>query len=207
MPPARILPPLVIVIILALIATFLLARAAFAQSYGVLLARVCANEDSRPLRAFRDRGTAGIPTDDCRAIQQTAFAFGRWQKTTPERALRRLAPHVTGTVPAKKLRHAAYGSLPAEGDARPLPWDEALFGRWDYHKPFWSLFLGYVLRDIAPRDQKQCDCDPISWGDPHGDIALAVARGLKRCSCGNTVNLFWTRPQKVLPAKTAAGSP
>jgi len=163
------------------------------DSVYVLLARVCANEDSRPLRPASDGGTDGKPSPDCLAIKQTVTAWARWRNTTAERAIRALAPHVTRTRPARSARHIAYGSLPARGSARPGAWSEATFGAWSVHGPRWVLLRDAVA--TLPGDVRQCDGDPIAWGNRE-DEAIAIARGLVKLDCGDVVNSFWALPDK-----------
>ncbi len=80
---------------------------------GVLLARWCISENSKPLRKHKgwkgDRakrdGTAGVLTEDCFAQAQTVYFFRRWfneqnNASISERdALRMLGPHATGKKP------------------------------------------------------------------------------------------------------------
>jgi hypothetical protein len=188
--------------------------AAVAQggSLPVLLARVCANEDSRPLRPVKDGGTDGAPTADCLGIVQTARSFARWKGISVEAAIRRLSPHVTGTRAPKDLRHAAYGALPAQGADRPAPWDETRFGPWLVHGPRWVTLRGTVQQLLAKSSAAltPCNGDPVTWGCKT-DEPIALARGLVRLDCGETRNSFWGLPPhraieaRVIPASVAAG--
>lgn len=218
-------------LLLALTGTALLARAAFAQEspacdgacavglarasagaapvkrgspapVAVLLARVCANESTRVLRPPHDGGTDGVPDPDCHHILETARGWARWQGVSVERAIRALAPHVTGTKPAKSARHAAYASLPARGSDKPAAWDEARFGSWAVHGPRWVKLRAAVaelVRRPSPRRAM------VAWGNAE-DVAIALRRGLVLVACEGCANSFWRLPdERVLAASVASG--
>lgn len=176
------------------------ARAPFALQ----LARTIANEDSRPLRPITDGGTAGELTQDARAIYQTVLAWASWQHTTPLRALRALAPHVTAAKPALNPRHALYGSLPASGAARPALWVDAKHGPWTVYGDNWARFRDNVARLVSGGAERVCDGSPIAWGNRE-DEKIARARGLVKLACGER-NSFWALPtERVLTAGVARG--
>lgn len=195
-------------IVLALVGCALLTRAAAGQEaapVSVLIARVAANEDSRPLRPLSDGGTDGAPSADTLAILQTARAWARWQGRSVERAIRALAPYVTGTRPAKSARHAAYAALPARGAARPEAWVEGAFGSWAVYGTRWTK-LRAAVAELVRHPITQCAGDPIAWGGPMDDH-IAIARRLVRLDCGaEVVNSYWGLPtERVIAADVARG--
>lgn len=166
----------------------------------VMLARVCANEDSRPLRRHGDGGgTDGQPTSDCAAIAQTVRGYARSRGVGHLRALRELAPHVTGLRPPTTRRHALYGALPASGRARPDGWTTARDGDWQVHGRLWETMRERVVWDAAHGFPAECPADPIAWGGDMDD-GIARSRRLARLPCGE-VNHFWSR---TLPAAMIA---
>ncbi len=171
----------------------------------VKLARVAANEDSRPLRPEQDGGSAGEPTADTLAIMQTVRAWATWRRTTQDRAIEHLAPHVTGTRAAKLRRHAVYGSLPASGSAQPVAWLPS-DGDWRVHGPLWAAFRDAVERIARDGFGAPCPRAPVAWGGPMDDH-IAESRGLERLDCGDTVNSYWALPahRATVPARLAKG--
>lgn len=186
------------------------ARSALAQesspSLALLLARVAVNEDSRPLRAVRDGGTAGELTADTKAIWQVALDWSRWKRTTPLHAIRALAPHVTGTRAPKLARHALYGSLTAFGHARPVLWLDAEHGPWAAYGRNWARFRDNVARLVSGGAARPCPAAMVvAWGND-ADTEIALARGLVEVDCGDTRNRFWSLPaERVLSATVARG--
>jgi len=159
----------------------------------VLISRVCAHEDSRPLRALSGGGTAGEPTEDCLGILQTALTFqSEFRYPTTYAAIRVLAPHVTGAREGSP-RHVAYGALPAFGLARPESWDEGEYGTWQLHGPYWGRLRDRMV-EIAQRGfEPPCPGKPIHWGNADDLQTHARKRGLCVLACGE-LNYFVARP-------------
>jgi hypothetical protein len=166
----------------------------------VKLARAAANEDSRVLRPASDGGTEGVPTADVLAIMQTVSAWARWQHTSQERAIERLAPHVAGGKPALLRRHVVFASLPAFGALQPAAWLPR-DGAWSVYGKYWSTFRDAVRELVATGFEPPCDGDPIAYGNEE-DAHIAEARGLERLACGDTSG-FWARPRRTVPARIA----
>lgn len=181
-------------------------------SLAVLLARVIANESTRVLRPTHDGGgTAGELDADARAIWQTVLAFARWKGVSPERAIRRLAPHVTGTKAPKRARHALYATLPARGGERPALWIDAEHGPWATYGRNWVKLRANVAALVAGAAPRPCAADlVVAWGCDAGpqcnDVPIAMARGLVAVDCGDTRNRFFALPSsRVLDAEVARG--
>lgn len=173
-----------------------------ASPLAVALGRVCANEDSRPLRPVRDGGTAGELTEDCQAIYQVARNLARIRGLSELTAVRALAPHVSGIKPTTNPRHRLYGSLPARGTERPPTWVDAKHGPWSVYAPHWAAFRSAVERMTQLDADGPCEGAPIAWGC-EADAHIARARGLVRVACGDR-NQFWARPPKTIDAADAA---
>lgn len=139
------------------------------------------------------------------AIAQTVAAWAAWKHTTHERALYRLAPHVTGAKPALLRRHAVYGSLPAHGAAKPDAWDDARDGSWAVHGPRWARFRDAVIRLARDGFEPVLDGAPVAWGC-EADDKIAHSRGLVRLASVGTVNRFWALPSRgTVSASVASG--
>ena len=156
-----------------------------AASLAVELARVCVNEDSRPLR------NGGVPTEDTLAIIQTVQTVARLHGYSALTAVRRLAPHVTGQRPAKKVRHLVNSGLPAVGIGMPRYWVNAIDGPWPKYRRNWARFRGNVAKLLKDGFEPPCAGDPIAWGGIMDDW-IAVKRKLTRLDCGDR-NHFWGR--------------
>lgn len=172
----------------------------------VKLARVAANEDSRPLRRAGDgNGTAGVPTRDTYAIAQVVHDWAAWQGTTHDYALRSLAPHVAGHRAPKRARHAVYSELPATGLLAPLHWERERDGDWRVHGPLWARFRDAVRALVRDGFPAPCASPVIAWGN-EGDDHIALSRGLARVQCGDgAVNRYWGKPPSVVDAAVARG--
>ena len=173
------------------------------SALAVALARVCANEDSRPLRPVRDGGTAGEMTEDCQAIYQVARNVAQLKGCSVLAAVRSLAPHVSGIKPSTNPRHKLYGSLPARGIERPPTWVDSKHGPWVVYAPHWAAFRAAVERMTQLDADGPCEGAPIAWGC-EADAHIARSRGLVRVACGHR-NQFWVRPPKTIAADVAAG--
>ena len=162
------------------------------------LARVCANESTRPLR------TDGAVDADCRGIAATVHAWAAWQRTSHTVALHRLAPHVTQAKPPTRRRHAVYAQLPAHGTAKPPLWDDVLDGNWSLYARNWARFRDAVIV-MARGFESPCPMPVIAWGNEQDD-RIAISRGLVRQPCGALANRFWALPsERVLSAEIARG--
>jgi hypothetical protein len=158
-----------------------------------LITRVCAHEDSRPLRRVAGGGTAGEPTEDCLGILQTTLTFqDEFRYPSPYAAIRALAPHVTGAREGS-ARHRAYGALPAFGLARPAAWNEARHGSWELHGPYWGKFRERMEQIAATGFEPPCPGKPIHWGNADDLQTHARKRGLCVLACGER-NHFVARP-------------
>jgi hypothetical protein len=165
----------------------------FSADERVLAARVAANEDSRPLRSSAAGGTAGEPTTDTLAILQVVHDFAAWRGISHGRALRLLAPHVSGERPPTLRRHAVIGALPASGRDLPAGWRPELDGDWRVHSPHWARFRQRVEQLAVLGFDAPCARAVVAWGN-ESDDPIAESRGLERVACGETANRFWGRP-------------
>jgi hypothetical protein len=173
------------------------------------IARVGANEDSRPLRR-EGTGTSGAVTEDHRGILQTVLAFQRhYGYPSALSAIRALAPHVTRQRDGS-ARHRAYGNMPAYGVLKPVPWVNEEHGTWELHGPLWATFRDEMIKIGREGFDPPCDGDPIAWGcTPKykkgcDDDRIALSRGLVPLVCGER-NRFWAKPSQTIDASLAAG--
>lgn len=179
-----------------------LVRLKLSPEMRVAVARVVANENSRPLRSIDDGGTAGVPTEDSYAIMQTIDAWARWQRTTHAKAIRALSPRITGRKPPASARQAANAELPAIGKAQPRFWLPLEMGVWSVYADNWTKLRAAIAKAAVDGFVPPCPGDPIAWGGDMDDH-IAESRKLVRLACGDR-NHFWALPKRVVDATEIA---
>lgn len=169
----------------------------------ILMARVAINENSRPLRALNDKGTAGAPTEDAKALIQEMVSFAAWRQVSLKQAIRWQSKYVTGVKKPKAGRsHVWTSTLPATGNVAPSGWVECpkgqppkdCDGRWAAYASNWEVFREWMVSQVLDGTiEAPCDGSPITWGGDMDD-SIAIARGL--CvieGCGDR-NTWWAFP-------------
>lgn len=171
----------------------------------VLIARIAINENTRPLRPLGvNKGTAGEPTSDHKAILHEMVEFSRWKDVSLKRAATWQSKYVTGVKEAKEgHQHAWTSTLPSRGKARPSGWIECprpkpkdfkCHGSWEIYADNWATFRDWMISEVTGGEiLRECPGRPITWGGDMDD-SIAIARGL--CvieGCGDR-NTFWTFP-------------
>ena len=151
-----------------------------------VLARVCAKE----------AGFTGYA--DCGPIAAVLLRVGRGDVV---RGARLHSRRVFDPIALGRRPWIAY--LRADG-AEPRDWPQHL--SWRAHRPAWLRLMGLARSLVSTGDARPgVPCEPDTWG---GAMDRERARRLRlvRIDCGPTVNDFYVRPPRSVPARLAAGA-
>lgn len=162
------------------------------MSPAVVLARVCVKE----------AGFEAFATNDCAGIWTVLDRVGRGDVVNGAKQYspRAFLPERLGGKP-----WIAY--LRGDG-AEPEGWPANL--RWERYRGDWMELLRHAAELVAHGSEV---CPAHHWGDRRGDHERAVSYGWRELDCGETANMFWVNPRRLLiegrltmPAALASGS-